>query len=113
MHELSIAHEIVATTKAQLRIHNKTEICSLDLKIGVMSGVVIECLKFAMDDAIQETPLQNATINYHKVLLRLQCQDCNEVRITEDFILVCEHCASQRINVLAGKELLIDKMEMQ
>lgn len=113
MHELSIAQSIVEQAH-KLAIENKgSRVLELDLQIGELSGVVVECLEFVMPEVIKGTILEDCKFNFEKVTLELKCLDCGALTYPDIVFIQCEHCFSRDIKINKGKELLIRKMEIE
>lgn len=110
MHELSIATNIVEIAEEEVIKAKAKEVIEIVLEIGSMSGVVIEALEFAMDEAVKNTLLQNAKRSIIKQMAEALCTKCGHHFEVDDFFAVCPKCGSFETEVLKGKELKVKKL---
>lgn len=73
MHELSIAHAVVGTVADALP---GRRVLRVQLRAGVLSGVVPEALAFAWDVATAGTSLAGSVLDVRRVALEGVCADC-------------------------------------
>lgn len=113
MHELSIMEETLnlaiamAETQAAQRIHQIT------LRIGVLSGVVPEALRFAFDVVVKGTIAEGATLAIENIPIQCHCTFCNQpFEPEEDYIYECPSCHQFSHTLLKGRELQITSMEV-
>lgn len=66
MHELSIAMGMVDEITRIARENNARKVITVKLKIGKMSGIVIDSLRFTFDAAKLEYPLLNFNRNLYR-----------------------------------------------
>jgi hydrogenase nickel incorporation protein HypA/HybF len=107
MHELSIAQSIVELAEEQARKHQAKHIEEVELEIGVMSGVELHALDFALESCIKGTMLEPAKIVRHVIKGEGRCGDCENIFPLERLFTPCPACGSCAINILKGKELKI------
>lgn len=74
MHELSIAHSVVSTVREALP---DRRVLGVQLKVGVLAGVVPEALIFAWDIATSGTPLAGSELRIEREPLAGRCLDCD------------------------------------
>lgn len=111
MHELSIAMSIVEIVEDQKEAPEGVPVSAIELDIGAMSGVVIEALQFALDEAIKSSILESATITINEIPGRLKCLSCSHEFEPEDFITPCPECGHLYSDVISGKEMKIRKIK--
>lgn len=110
MHEMSIAMNIVDIVEEELEKAHATVVSQIELEIGTLSGVVLEALEFALDEAVKKTPLENAEIKIEKVSGRASCKHCGYVFESEDYFSSCPQCKSMETEIIQGKELRIKSL---
>jgi hydrogenase nickel incorporation protein HypA/HybF len=111
MHELSIAKAIVDSGIQHVKQGQK--VLSIHIKVGVLSGVVKEALEFAFPEASQGTVFENSRLEVEKVALVLFCKKCHKLTRSEDIVILCQHCYDTEVEIKEGKEILIQKMEVE
>lgn len=110
MHELSVAVNLIALVEENARKAGAERVFEVEVEVGKLSGIVLEALEFAMDEAIQGTLLQEATIRYVEVDALAQCEDCGEQFLQQEMYTPCPKCASFRSNLLQGNDLVLKKI---
>jgi len=113
MHELSIVASLFEILEEKAREQKAKKIVTVKLIVGALSGVVPEFLKTAFDIYKKETIASGAELEIEEVPLKVQCQNCGAEIMKDDFIFICEKCASRELKTLSGTELLLEKIEME
>lgn len=115
MHEVSIALGMVDELTRIARENNATKITLVKLKIGKMSGIVVDSLKFAFDAIKLEHPIMTtAEIIINEIPLIYECNDCNTTFETEDiYFPACTNCKSYNLAIISGEEQHIENVEVE
>lgn len=113
MHELSIALNIVEIVKDETEKYQAKKVSELTLEVGSLSGVVKEALEFALDEAIKDSPLEEAKIIYEDVKGKAQCENCKFIFSTDDYFPICPKCNHLYSDIIEGKELKIKKITIE
>ena len=114
MHELTIVANIFDIVKEELGKRELVELRKIHLKIGEFSGVVPDTLKFAFDVAKVGTIFDKAVLDLDIIPFLARCKDCRkEFSMEEDFLFMCPFCSSQNVDVVSGKELFVDSIEIE
>ena len=113
MHELSIALRAVETILEDLAEQNG-KVMSVQIRVGALSGVVPDSLRFAWDVACADTRLSGSTLEIEEVPVRIWCESCQREHTLPDadFVFRCPICAASITEVLAGRELEILSVEI-
>ena len=112
MHELSITESILDASLKEARRHNAAKIRTIRLLLGPFSGIVPECIQMYLDLLAEGTMAEGARVEAVVLPLKVRCQDCGrESEITRSHI-ACNFCGSLRLEILSGKEFLIDSLEI-
>ena len=106
MHELSVAHAIVATVVDGLP-EPAPRVTEVRLLIGGLSGVVPQALEFAYDVAAEGTPLADAALVMERGPIVIGCASCGEQTLESSRDFRCPVCDTPCGNVVKGKELEI------
>ncbi|MCK9254644.1 MAG: hydrogenase maturation nickel metallochaperone HypA [Bacteroidales bacterium] len=107
MHELSIAInivEIAQDTAFSAKLHSISEI---EIEVGDLSGVIIEALEFAMEEAVKNTILDGAERKITKIPAKAKCNNCSTEYDIEDVFTPCPKCSGFDNEILSGNELKI------
>lgn len=109
MHELAIAEGILDALKGQV----KGKITSVKLRIGEMSGVVPEALRFSFQIASEGTIAEGAILDIEHVPLTARCADCSETFHIKNYSFECSRCGGGNFKVVGGRELIIEEVEVE
>jgi hydrogenase nickel incorporation protein HypA/HybF len=83
------------------------------LRVGVMSGVVPDALRFAFDAVTPDTPLRGARLDIEEVGLVVWCPACEAERpLPGPQRLRCPACGTPTPRVLRGRELVLVAIEV-
>jgi hydrogenase nickel incorporation protein HypA/HybF len=112
MHELSIATSIVDTVLQEIQRKNLPSVQTIALRIGALSCVDPEALRFGFESIIADTPLAKTKLEIEFVLVQGKCRTCNNEFTVKDFVFACPFCDSGRIEMTRGDELDIAYLEV-
>jgi hydrogenase nickel incorporation protein HypA/HybF len=113
MHELSIALSIVDRVLEESRNRENAAIEAIHLRIGELSGVDCEALRFAFQVACEETQLSRSKLQIHEVPVSLLCSTCgSEKRSVSAHQLCCSDCGTPSARIIHGRELELEALEI-
>ena len=113
MHEMGVAMQIIEIAAASLpedMRHARVE--RVNLKVGKLSAIVTDSLRFCFEIAAKETPLNGAELSIEEIPVVARCNDCRHKWTIESPVFKCEKCNSGEIELLSGRELDIDSIEI-
>ena len=115
MHEVALAMGMVDELLRIGRENNAKRITAVSLRIGKMSGIVTDSLKFAFDAVKLEHPeLLTAEITINEVPLIYECNDCDISFSTDDYRFPeCPECKSYNLKLISGEEQDIENVELE
>ncbi|MDZ7343467.1 MAG: hydrogenase maturation nickel metallochaperone HypA [candidate division KSB1 bacterium] len=113
MHELSIATSIVETVLQEIAQKKLPLVQTIAVRIGALSAVDPEALRFGFDAIISDTPLSKTKLEIELVPVRGKCRACGQEFAVEDFVFACPLCQSGEIEVTGGEELDIAYLEVE
>ncbi|MEU6488390.1 hydrogenase maturation nickel metallochaperone HypA [Streptomyces sp. NPDC046887] len=112
MHELSIAVAAISQIEEAAERHGADRVAVVRLRIGELSGVVPEALRFSFGIAAEGTRLAGARLEIETVKGRARCPVCGrEAPTGVPPALWCAPCGAAR-DVLSGRELEIARVEL-
>jgi hydrogenase nickel incorporation protein HypA/HybF len=103
MHELSITQSVVDAVTERT---GSAAVVSVRLRVGRLSGVVPDAMRFCFDLVTAGTPLDGAALEIEQTEGRARCRACAAEFVLPDPILLCD-CGSADVDVLAGRELAV------
>jgi hydrogenase nickel incorporation protein HypA/HybF len=113
MHELSIASSIVETVTAEMLSRGLTSIGKVGLRIGALTNVDPEALRFGYETIIVDTSLAGSTLEIEYLPVKATCRKCGHSFEAYDFIFICPNCESSDNDVTQGQELEIAFLEAE
>ncbi len=113
MHEMGIAMEIIDIATASIPAGLKdVRVERINLKVGKLTAVVPESLRFCFQIAAKDTPLCHADLNIEEVPIVARCMDCNNEWTITQPVFKCRQCNSGSIEITSGRELDINSIEI-
>ena len=113
MHELSLVASVFDILEEKAREHGASRVTKIVLKVGVMSGVVPDLLESAFDSYTKGTLAEEARLEIVRVPVKLRCPDCGGETAREDTDFSCAACGSRRVEIVAGRELVVETIELE
>ena len=111
MHEVSIVEGLIDILDETAGRHGLSKIEKISLRIGAMRQVVPEALRFAFEIVGKGTTAEGASIVITEIPARACCKKCGCTFDVEEFCFICTSCGSGEVEVIEGKELIIDSLE--
>ncbi len=113
MHELSLATALIGELEGILEKERGQRICSVTVEIGALSGVVAEPMAFAFPMAAEGSRVEGAELIIEERALELKCRACGHESMPEDPFPICVDCGSTDVDVLAGRDFMILRVEVE
>ncbi len=111
MHEMSIAASMLEAVQAESARHG-AHVLALGLKVGELSGVDSESLRFCFDALVENTDLAPLALHIERLPWRNRCPQCELDFTVEEYRTECPQCGSPETELASGKELEFAYMEI-
>lgn len=112
MHELSIALSVLERVGEEAAVHGGT-VTAVHVRIGVLSGVDCEALRFAYEVAVADTDFSGSRLEIERIPLLVRCPECGVEHTPEVQSIVCPRCITPAQEILAGRELELSSLEIE
>jgi hydrogenase nickel incorporation protein HypA/HybF len=113
MHEMGIALQIIDIATASIPSDMRSgRVERVNLKIGKLSAVVPDSLRFCFDIVSKDTPLAGAELAIEETPVVARCKDCDARWTIAEPVFTCQSCASGSLEILSGRELDIVSIEI-
>jgi len=113
MHELSITQSVVDAVLDHVdgaRLDG-AEVVAVRVRVGLLSGVVPEAMRFCFELITEGTSLQEARLDIVQPPGTAHCAACDLDFSLTDLVLLCP-CGSADVEVRTGRELEISSVEV-
>jgi hydrogenase nickel incorporation protein HypA/HybF len=113
MHEMGIALQIIDIASASIpQDVRSAKVERVNLKIGKLSAVVPESLRFCFEVVSKDTPLAGAELAIEETPVLARCKTCDERWTIEEPVFICRACGGGELEILSGRELDIVSIEI-
>lgn len=112
MHELSIALSMIEEIEEQAEKHGGGAVEAVYVRIGVLSGVDPQALRFAYELACEGTTLANSRLEIESVGLLVFCPGCAMTHTPDPQHILCPRCITPEQEILEGRELEVRALEL-
>jgi hydrogenase nickel incorporation protein HypA/HybF len=112
MHELSIALSVVEQVEEEAARHEGA-VKTVYLKVGILSGVDCQALRFAYEMACAGTSLAGSMLEIESVPVLICCPACEEQYTPRPQELFCPRCITPAPTILRGTELEVTALELE
>ena len=114
MHELSLANRLVEVAEETAREAGARRVTAVALKVGALSGVSVDALRFAFDIATADTLLAGSRLKTRAVPVTVYCPRCErEAELASVQRFRCPACGTLTGDVRSGRELEIETIEVE
>jgi hydrogenase nickel incorporation protein HypA/HybF len=113
MHELAITQSMFDLVLEQAEKNGAKRVGKINLVIGELTGVVGDCVQFYLDFLSKGTIVEGATLSVEMVPPKTRCKECGETFELKEFDWTCPHCQGSSLEILAGKELFVESIEVE
>jgi hydrogenase nickel incorporation protein HypA/HybF len=113
MHELGIAESALNVALAEAKGAGASRVLRIVIRVGALSGVDPEALRFAFDAILPGTAAEGATVQIDSISAVAYCPDCQQ-DFTPDthLFLECPLCSRLCATIKKGRELDLVRLEM-
>jgi hydrogenase nickel incorporation protein HypA/HybF len=113
MHEQSIVESLLALALKNAEKAKASKILRIYLVVGELSGVLEEAVNFYFGFLSRDTIAAQASLFFMHTPAQLRCRNCNTVFLLEKLDFHCPNCKEQQVEIISGRELYIDSMEVE
>jgi len=113
MHELAITQSMLDLVLEQAEKAGAKEVGKINLIIGEMTGVVEECVQFYFNFLSQGTIVEGAALSFTMIPTMARCRGCHKLFELKEFDWSCPYCQGSSMEIIAGKELYVESIEVE
>ncbi len=113
MHELGITESIINIVLDKAKTAQTSNIAQVNLVVGELSGFAPDCIQFYFDILSKDTIAQDAKLIFTPAPTELLCRNCSTAFHLQDTLWSCPECHSQSVEIIGGRELYVESMEVE
>ena len=113
MHELPITQSILEIISKKSQEVQASRVTQVNVVIGELSGAVPDCIEFYFDSLSKDTVAEDATLSFKSIPAQLRCRACFTTFSPQDGEWACPGCHSPSIEIIGGRELYIESIEVE
>jgi hydrogenase nickel incorporation protein HypA/HybF len=110
MHELALCQALIDEVEAVARRQRATSVTDVYVSVGPLSGAESPLLHSAFPIAAAGTMAASARLHLAATPVRVACSECGRESEVAMNRLVCSHCGDWRTQLIAGDELLLQRV---
>ena len=112
MHEQSIVASLLCVALEDAKKDNAQRIISIKLVVGELTGVEKDAVNFYFGFMAKDTIAEGASLEFNYTKPQLRCRDCDIIFPRDGLEFNCPQCNKKAIELVGGRELYIDSMEI-
>lgn len=112
MHELGIMTGVMSAVDQSAQQAGATSVLKVSLSVGEMTEAIEDALVFAFEALCEGTLCENAELEITMIKPRSQCLECGAEYEHDRFHMLCPECGGFATNLIAGREMQIDSIEV-
>ena len=114
MHEMGIALQIIEVATQSIPPDlNGSPVERIRLKVGKLSAVIPDNLRFCFEVAAKDTAVEGAELVIEEIPVEARCNVCGHFWTITQPEFSCPECQSGSIEMLSGRELDIESIEVR
>ncbi len=112
MHEMGLAQNILDIVLRTAAANGARRVVRVKLRAGQLRAIVPEQLRFCFEFVAKDSLAEGAELAVQVVPIRSRCRGCAAEFEVEAFRVVCPGCGGGDLDILQGKELLVENIEI-
>ena len=112
MHEQSIVASLLTLALEDAKKDNARRIIKIKLVVGELTGIEKDAVKFYFGFMAKGTAAEGASLEFKYIKPQLRCRDCDIIFPRDKLKFNCPECNKKAIEIVGGRELYIESMEI-
>lgn len=113
MHELALCQALIEQVDRVARQNAARRVLSITVSVGPLSGAEPQLLEHAYAVAAAGTVAAEAALVIEAVPVVVRCRNCRAESEVAPNRLLCSACQGWQVDVIAGDELLLQRVEIE
>ena len=112
MHEQSIVASLLSMALEDAEKNNAQRIISIKLVVGELTGIEKDAVNFYFGFMAKDTIANGATLEFNTTKAQLRCRGCDIIFPRDGLNFNCPECNQKAVEIVGGRELYIESMEI-
>ena len=112
MHEFSVCQSLIDQVEQIARSHGANSVASVNLKVGLLSGIDPTLLQHAYPYVSSGTMAEKSSLIIEMVPLIVSCEVCGSETEAQLNYLVCGVCGDCHTKLVSGDEMTLMRVEL-
>ena len=112
MHEVGLMQNALEIAFKAAEDKGASRVTSMGLRIGSLSGVVPDAMRFAFEAMTPGTIAEGAELRIEEILATCWCAKCSSLFETDDILTLCPRCGTPSADVRDGRDMRITFVEV-
>jgi hydrogenase nickel incorporation protein HypA/HybF len=113
LHEMSIARAIMDAVQTEAGLHQGAHLTRVGLRIGELSGVEPESLRFCLETLVSGTVLDPLAFEFELCPWTRRCRLCGADFRVAEYNPACPSCGSADTEAAGGDQLELSYLEVE
>jgi hydrogenase nickel incorporation protein HypA/HybF len=113
LHEMSIAAAVLDAVRAEAERRPGSRISRAGLRIGELSGVQADALRFCLETLVSGTDMEPLAFDFELLPWMRRCKQCGETYRVVDYQPACAACGSSDTEAAGGDEMELSYVEVE
>jgi hydrogenase nickel incorporation protein HypA/HybF len=113
MHEMSITQNMMDIVLEYAEKNSASKVGKINLVIGELTGYVEDSVLFYFDFFSRGTLAEGAALSFTTIPARGKCRACGAAFDLKEFDWLCPNCQSKELDIIAGRELFVESIEVK
>jgi hydrogenase nickel incorporation protein HypA/HybF len=113
MHELAVCQALIDQVAQLAHDRGARRVLSITVSVGALSGTEARLLEHAYPLAAAGTVGEGASLVVETVPVKVRCRQCRAETEAAPNRLLCGECSAWQVDVVAGEELLLRRVEFE
>lgn len=113
MHELAMVRSIYNVINEHMKEHGVNRVIQVKLIVGELTGVEDMTMQSCFEMYVQATPVEGAQLVIERVPVKVRCRVCGNEYETKIPFSECTVCGNKSTEIISGKELYIESLEVE
>jgi hydrogenase nickel incorporation protein HypA/HybF len=110
---MSIAAAVLDAVRAESGLHGGAHVARAGLRIGELSGVEPDSLRFCLETLVAGDPLEPLVFDLEIRPWTRRCRDCGAQFRVLEYNPACAACGSARTEAAGGDEMELSYLELE